>query len=383
LINRLSQTFKEFIASQKFAGILLLVATAVSLALANGAYGNNYIHFWDEELALHFTPLSVINDLLMAFFFLLVGLEIKREFLVGELASRKKAMLPAAAALGGMLFPAIIYMFINKDTATFVGWGIPMATDIAFAIGIMSLLGDKVPNSLKVMLIALAVADDLGAILVIAIFYSKQIIYSYLIKAAIVTIFLIVLNKLKIKNIIAYLLFGSVLWYYIHLSGIHATIAGVLLAFTIPLTTTNDYSPLQVLEHILHKPVNYIVMPLFALANTCLLISFKDTPNIQLPILFGIGGGLLIGKPLGIYIFSKITVALGWAELPEGSTGLMIIGVGILGGIGFSMSIFMTNLAFPESESLRTLSKFYILVASLLAGLFGYIWLSFQKKTNQ
>ena len=320
-------------------------------------------------------PISLwINDGLMAIFFLLVGLEIKRELVEGELASPRQAALPVFAAVGGMVVPALIFALFNNNTPTANGWGIPMATDIAFAIAILSLLGDKVPTSLKIFLTALAIVDDLGAILVIAIFYSAEIHYDYLMFAGLALALMICLNLLNIKHLLAYLAPGLLLWYFIHHSGIHATIAGVLTALCIPTTSDEIESPLEKLEHSLTKPVNFVIMPIFALANTNVLYNDSMLNGFTSSLGLGILLGLLLGKPLGIFIMSWVAVKTGLGSLPEGTTWKQVGALGILAGIGFTMSIFVAMLSYTNPV-LQTQAKFVVLVTSVLAGAIGYITL--------
>ncbi|GAB4019790.1 Na+/H+ antiporter NhaA [Spirosoma koreense] len=310
----------------------------------------------------------------MAVFFLLVGLEIKREALTGELASIEKAALPIVAALGGVIVPALVYALINQGTPTAKGWGIPMATDIAFALAIVIMLGNKVPTSLKVFLSALAIVDDLSAIIVIALFYSTSLQLSYLLYASGIVVLLLAFNRAGIRNLAFYLIPGLVMWYCVHHSGIHATIAGVLTALTIPTNPVNGHSPLEKLEHVLARPVNFLIMPLFAFANTNIRFEAGMVEGLATPLGLGILLGLLIGKPLGITLFSFLSVKLGLSSLPSGAQWKHIIGVGILGGIGFTISIFVANLSFEQLELLSQ-SKFAILTGSILAGTIGYITL--------
>ncbi|MDB5120292.1 MAG: nhaA [Sphingobacteriales bacterium] len=375
--------FKYFFSSKTAGGILLLICVICSLTIANSPFGDAYADFLETAVGgniglinLKYPILLWINDGLMAVFFLLVGLEIKRELVEGELSSGQQAALPVFAAIGGMLVPALIFALFNNNTATANGWGIPMATDIAFAIAILALLGDKVPTSLKIFLTALAIVDDLGAILVIAIFYSTDIHLDYLAYGGIVLTVLIILNRLKVMNIWCYLIPGIIMWYFIHHSGIHATIAGVLTALTIPTTPDDTESPLEKLEHALTKPVNYLIMPIFALANTN--ISFQSNMVFSLYGNMGLGilMGLLFGKPLGIFLMSWFSVKMGFGALPEGIKWSQIIGIGILGGIGFTMSIFIAMLSY-KAPQLQTEAKFVILVTSILSGLLGYTVLTF------
>ena len=375
--------FKEFVRSGQIGGIILMFCVIISLIIANSPLGapfhdllNRKIGYQSPSLDLRYSVELWINDGLMAIFFLLVGLEIKREILEGELSSPKRAALPIFAAVGGMLVPAGIYAFFNSGTPTASGWGIPMATDIAFALAIISLLGKKVPGSLKIFLAALAIVDDLGAIIVIALFYTAEVHTIYLLYAAGIIGVLAVLNYLNVKNLIFYLIPGLFLWYFIHHSGIHATIAGVLLAFTVPTNPVKEASPLERLEHGLSVPVNYFIMPIFALANTNIRFEKEMIEGLYSPLGFGIIFGLFLGKPIGVALFSWISVKLKMSELPSQANWNHVIGLGLLAGIGFTMSIFISLLSFPDVES-QTEAKFSILVASLLAGITGYIFLNF------
>ncbi len=374
-------SFRDFFKSKSAGGILLLVCVIISLIIANSSFGPAFNSFLQIEvggsigkLMLKY-PISLwINDGLMAIFFLLVGLEIKRELVEGELASPRQAALPVFAAVGGMVVPALIFALFNNNTPTANGWGIPMATDIAFAIAILSLLGDKVPTSLKIFLTALAIVDDLGAILVIAIFYSAEIHYDYLMFAGLALALMICLNLLNIKHLLAYLAPGLLLWYFIHHSGIHATIAGVLTALCIPTTSDEIESPLEKLEHSLTKPVNFVIMPIFALANTNVLYNDSMLNGFTSSLGLGILLGLLLGKPLGIFIMSWVAVKTGLGSLPEGTTWKQVGALGILAGIGFTMSIFVAMLSYTNPV-LQTQAKFVVLVTSVLAGAIGYITL--------
>ena len=371
--------FKDFFSSKSAGGILLLVCVIISLLIANSSFGSTYASFLDTELGQNFGGITLkypilhwINDGLMAIFFLLVGLEIKRELVEGELSSPKQAALPVFAAIGGMIVPALLFTLFNNNTPTANGWGIPMATDIAFAIAILSLLGDKVPTSLKIFLTALAIVDDLGAILVIAVFYSTEIHLDYLSYAGATLALLILLNRLKVMNLLFYLIPGTLLWYFIHHSGIHATFAGVLTALTIPTTPDETESPLEKLEHTLNKPVSFIIMPIFALANTNIRFETGMIEGIVSNMGLGILFGLLIGKPLGIFIMSWLSVKTGIGSLPEGVKWTQVIGLGVLGGIGFTMSIFIAMLSY-KAPDLQTNAKFVVLITSVLAGAIGYM----------
>ncbi|WP_316831896.1 Na+/H+ antiporter NhaA [Pedobacter aquatilis] len=369
--------FQRFFKSEKTGGILLLTCVAISLILANTSAKVSFTNFLDITIgfgAINYSILTWINDALMAIFFLLVGLEIKRELAEGELSSVKSAALPVIAAIGGMLLPAMIYSSLNKGTSTAGGWGIPMATDIAFALAIIGLLGKNVPPSLKIFLAALAIVDDLGAIIVIAIFYTSQIHFQYLTLAAGILVLLGLMNHFGVKNLVYYLIPGIFLWYCIHHSGIHATIAGVLLAFTIPTGKTAKTSPLQKLEHALTKPVNYLIMPLFALANTNITFHKEMIQGLISPLGLGIIMGLFAGKTIGVTLFSWIAVKLKWANLPVNAGWKHLIGLGMLAGIGFTMSIFIALLSFNNPQHISE-AKFAILTASVIAGLIGFVFL--------
>jgi len=371
------EVFQRFFKSGQVGGFLLLLCVAISLLIANTASKESFEAFLQVKLgfgAVNYSILAWINDALMAIFFLLVGLEIKRELVEGELSSVKSAALPVIAALGGMLVPALIYFLFNVGTETGSGWGIPMATDIAFALAIIAMLGKNVPTSLKIFLAALAIVDDLGAILVIAIFYTSQIHFEYLAMAAGILALLILLNYFGVKNLVFYLIPGVFLWYFIHHSGIHATIAGVLLAFTIPTNETNVLSPLEKLEHFLTTPVNYLIMPIFALANTNITFQKEMISGLVSPLGLGIILGLFAGKTIGVTFFSWLAVKLKWAELPSGAGWKHILGLGMLAGIGFTMSIFISLLSFSDVLHISE-AKFAILTASIISGLVGFVFL--------
>ena len=365
--------FKEFFSSEKSGGLLLLVCTALSLLLANSSLQTGYLQFWHYSIAGHAFEYW-INDGLMTLFFLLIGLELERELYDGELSNFKAALLPLVAAIGGMLVPASIHFIFNHNTPEASGAGIPMATDIAFAIGILSLMGKRVPLSLKVFLTALAVIDDLGAIAVIAVFYTHTINWIYLLIAMVIYTLLFVLNKKKIYTLWPYLSGGLAMWYCMLHTGIHATITGVLLAFVIPFGDRSKNSPSFKLEHFLNIPVAYIVIPLFALANTAIIIEPDWISLFNHPNELGIMAGLLAGKPLGIVLFSFTAVSAGICSVPVGLKWKHIAGAGILGGIGFTMSIFITILAF-NNASVINVSKLAILIASSISGIIGWIWL--------
>lgn len=374
--RKLSKTFKDFFASEKTSGLLLIICTVISLLIANSTVGDSYLSFWHLDVG----GLSVenwVNDALMAVFFLLIGLELKREFYVGELSDFKHAMLPLFAALGGIIVPASIHFIFNHGTPTQAGMGIPMATDIAFALGALSLLGRRVPASLKVFLAALAVMDDLGAIVVIAVFYTAKLSTLYLFGALVVFGILFLLSRAQVKSLIPYLIGGGLMWALMLKSGVHATIAGVLLAFTIPFSTKEDdeASLSHRLESFLQKPVAFVILPVFALANTGVVIGSDWFDSLSTPNDLGIIIGLTVGKPAGITLMSFIVVSLGICRLPLDLNWKHIFGGGLLGGIGFTMSIFITNLAFVGNSKAIDASKMAILLASLTAGTVGFLWL--------
>ena len=375
---KITQLFKDFSDSEKSGGITLIVCTIISMMLANTAFGDNYTHFWHSNLGGQNIEYW-INDGLMTIFFLLIGLELEREIYIGELSKIKNALLPIFGALGGMIIPAGIYLWLNFGTSTQSGAGIPMATDIAFALGVLSLLGNKVPTSLKIFLTALAVIDDLGAIMVIAIFYTKAIIWLNLFIAMGIFISLIILNRLKIRNLTYYLIGGVAMWYFMLNSGVHATITGVLLAFAIPFGNGDEKSTSYILQHFLHKPVAFFVLPLFALANTAVMINTDFDEIIAQKYSLGISLGLVIGKPIGIVLLSFLAVTFRICKLPDDLNWKSIIGVGFLGGVGFTMSIFITLLAFDD-VGLQNDSKITILIASVIAAIIGFISLNFSLK---
>lgn len=381
----LSKTFNNFYYSEKSSGILLILCTMASLAITNSIFGANYLNLWQSYVG----GLSVehwINDALMAIFFLFIGLELERELYVGELSDFKNALLPIFAALGGICLPALIHFTINFRTPTQAGIGIPMATDIAFALGVLALLGSRIPASLKVFLTALAVIDDLGAIIVIAIFYTAKLSLVYLIGALVVFGSLVMLNRFfRVMNLIPYLIGGALMWFLMLKSGVHATIAGVLLAFAIPFTGKDDdeKSPSYKIEHFLHKPVAFFILPVFALANTGIVISNNWYQNLFEANSLGIYFGLLFGKPIGIILLCFIVVSLGICRLPLDLNWKHVFGAGLLGGIGFTMSIFITNLAFAGEFNVINASKMAILFASLSAGILGFLWLKLFGKPEE
>jgi NhaA family Na+:H+ antiporter len=381
--------FRNFFRSKQIGGIILILCVIISLLIANSPLGRNFedllsiiIGYSGESFSIQYSLAAWINDGLMAIFFLLVGLEIKREIIEGELSSARKAAMPIFAALGGMLLPALVYFLFNLNTPTSSGWGIPMATDIAFALSVISLLGKRVPSSLKIFLAALAIVDDLGAILVIAIFYTDELHFAELAYSAGIMALLILMNRFGVKKLAFYIIPGIFLWYFVHHSGIHATIAGVLLAMTIPTNTGRNTSPLEKLEHMLVKPVNFLIMPIFALANTNIKFQNSMVDGLYSPMGLGILGGLIVAKPLGITLFSWLSVKFGLSTLPSQSGWKHIVGLGMLAGIGFTMSIFIALLSF-DNPQYQLGAKFSILVASVIAGISGYIFLSRVNKLDR
>lgn len=373
----ITQTFKQFVESEKFGGMLLILCTLLSIGLANSSFSPSYLFFWETNL-LGMSLSHWINDGLMAIFFLLIGLELEREIYNGELSKPRQALLPLLAALGGIVVPASIHFYFNNGLATQAGMGIPMATDIAFALGVLALLGNRIPVGVKIFLTALAVADDLGAIIVIALFYTAKVHWTFLFGAAGVYALLLFFNlKLRIMALWPYLIGGALLWWLMLMSGVHATIAGVLLAFAIPFSARSDdhESPSHRLEHLIHKPVAFVIMPIFALANTGLVLTGLDLSHLINTNTLGIAAGLVIGKPLGIALFTFAALLLGWCKLPSDIHWKHVIGAGFLGGIGFTMSIFIANLAFADQIQIVNASKIAILVGSLIAGMIGYLWL--------
>ena len=381
--KKLSATFQRFFHSEKSSGILLILCTIASLLITNSPQGAAYLGFWQIPLAGLAIDLW-INDALMAIFFLLIGLELERELYSGELSNFRNALLPIFAALGGVLTPALIHFSLNAGTPTQAGIGIPMATDIAFALGALALLGKRIPAALKVFVVAFAVIDDLCAIVVIALFYTAQVSIAYLAAALAVWALLIVLNRnFRIMALSPYLLGGALMWLFMLKSGVHATIAGVMLAFAIPYSAKDEDqdSPSHKLENILHKPVAFLILPIFALANTAVLISEQWMQGLASSNSLGIIAGLVLGKPVGVTLFCFLAVTIGVSSLPKALNWKHIFGAGILGGIGFTMSIFITNLAYTGSEPMIDASKMSILLASLLAGGLGMLWLRLASKS--
>lgn len=372
---RITKLFKDFFGNSQSSGILLVLCVMISLMIANSSASQGF----QDLLHTHLGPYSIevwINDGLMAIFFLLVGLEIKRELLEGELSNFKNASLPIFAAIGGMAVPAFIFNFFNAGTEYSNGWAIPMATDIAFSLAILSMLGKSVPAAVKVFLAALAIVDDLGAIVVIAVFYTDTIHWDYLMYSGVIFALMIALNFFKVRQFAFYLIPGALLWYLMHHSGIHATIAGVLTAFTIPTKRFNgeEHSPLEVLEHSLHTPVQFIIMPIFALANTNITLKEGMVDGLFTNFGYGIVLGLILGKLVGITLFSFIAIVSKISSLPDKSNWGHMMGAGLLAGIGFTMSIFIAGLSYTD-VAMQDAAKFAILIASVLAGVLGFLLL--------
>jgi len=384
MINYLTAPFKWFFKLEAASGLVLLIAAIIALVLSNSGLSDYYFNILSSHIlignktfGLDLSVLHWINDALMAIFFFVVTLEIKREFIQGELSKPKQALLPIIGAVGGMAVPALIYVVINYETGdTLKGWAIPSATDIAFSIGVLSLLGSRVPISLKVFLTALAIIDDLGAIIIIAFFYSSELQYIYLILMFVSFVGLIILNKLGVKKFPPYLLIGLFLWYFTHGSGIHSTISGVLLACTIPHRIhVKDFSLLLKLEHFLSPYVAFGIMPLFALANAGVNLEGVSINTILNPVPLGIVCGLFFGKQIGVFIFSIISIKLNLAEMPSNSNLVKFYAVGVLTGIGFTMSLFVGNLAFIDATHNMDGVKIGVLIGSTLSAVMGYFLL--------
>ena len=389
MIQYISKPFKYFFKLESASGLVLLFAAVIALFISNSSFGENYFRILEsyftlgtKDFGLKLSVLHWINDVLMAIFFFLVSLEIKREFVKGELSNPKQAMLPIIGAVGGMVVPAAIYIIINIDDSTRLnGWAIPSATDIAFSLGVLSLLGKRVPISLKVFLTALAIIDDLGAIIIIAFFYSGNIQTTYLILMAVAIILLIILNRLNVRSFIPYLIVGIFLWEFTHQSGIHATIAGVLLALTIPHDTKKEKNSLLLkLEHAISPYVAFGIMPIFAFANAGVSLEGLTFATLLNPVPLGIVCGLFFGKQIGVFLFSYLSIYFKFAEKPNNSNWMSLYAVSILTGIGFTMSLFVGNLAFANNLEFSDGVKIGVLTGSLLSTLCGYFLLLFASK---
>ncbi len=384
MITKITDAIKDFLKLEAASGILLMIATVIALVLANSPVSGLYSALLDTPVEIRTGKLHLakplllwINDGLMAIFFFLIGLELKRELLEGELSDRKQIILPAVAAVGGAVFPAAIYVFLNwGDPVALKGWAIPAATDIAFALGILALLGSRVPTSLKVFLVSLAIIDDIGAILVIAIFYTSEISMFNILVAVFMIAILFVMNRKGITQVPPYIMIGIVLWIAVLKSGVHATLAGVALAFFIPMKAQDGSSPVRELEHNLHPSVSYAILPLFAFANAGVSLEGVSFSSLLQPVPLGIAAGLIFGKQLGIFLFSWTTVKLGLADLPEGVGWSALYGVSILCGIGFTMSLFIGSLAFELGGPDYAMDdRLGILAGSLVSAVTGYLFL--------
>ncbi len=388
MLPKITNSFKAFTNSEKNAGLLLLFCTCLSLFLSNINIGESYRHFWHQNIGfsianfdLHYSIEHWINDGLMTIFFLMVGLEIERELYAGELYPLKNALLPIFGAIGGMLVPALIFIALNYNTNTLNGFGIPMGTDIAFALAVLSLAGNRVPASIKILLTAIAIIDDLGSILIIAIFYGSSINYLFLSISIGIFLLLILLNKLNVSHLSIYLLLGIGMWFFMMQSGIHPTISGVLLAFAIPFGKGQPNSISIKLQHALHIPVAFIILPLFTLANTAIPVNQDYINSLISPHALGILLGLLLGKPVGIILTSFTVIKLNLLKLPQGVNWFEMIAMSCLAGIGFTMSIFITQLAYTETSIIQS-SKLMILITSCLAGIIGYLLFAYSKSNN-
>jgi len=386
---KISNVFKDFTTSEKNAGLVLVFCAILSIFISNSAIGESYTHFWHTKIGFNFLGFDMhysiehwINDGIMTIFFLMVGLEIERELYDGELNPIKNAILPIVAAVGGMLLPALIYLYFNQGSDSANGFGIPMGTDIAFALGILSLAGNKVPVSIKVLLTAIAIIDDLGSILIIALFYGSDIQTTYLLSSLGIFALLLIMNRLKVHNIIPYLILGVPMWFFMMQSGIHPTISGVLLAFACPFGKDSESSPSVKLQHKLHLPVAFIILPLFTLANTAIPIKTEFISSLNGTHAIGIAFGLIIGKPLGILTAIFIVTKLKIVEFYKSVKWIDLLAMGLLAGIGFTMSIFITQLAFDDETRIQS-SKLMILIASSFAGFLGLIVFSLKKDNKK
>jgi Na+:H+ antiporter, NhaA family len=375
---KLTSIFKDFLEKEKASSFILLACTTLSIIISNSRFSENYLAIWQYHIA-GFSILHLINEGLMTIFFLLIGLELERELYNGELSNKRNALLPLVGAIGGMILPAIIYLFFNFGTPLQNGAGIPMATDIAFALAILSLLGKSVPASLKIFLSALAVIDDLGAIIIISIFYTSTISWIYLFFVFGIWGFLFILNRLKITNIIPYIIGGFFMWYCMLHSGVHSSISGIILAFVIPFGDGSEKSSSHIFQRFLHKPVSFFILPLFALANTAIIVSTSMKEVFVQSYSLGIMLGLVFGKVIGIFSFCYFGIRMGICKLPVDIKRLDILGAGFLGGIGFTMSIFITMLAFTDAEVIAN-AKFVIIISSIISGIIGYSILKYSVK---
>jgi NhaA family Na+:H+ antiporter len=374
----LSTVFARFARSEQSGSILLISCAVISLVLANSPFGPAWVSFWHRSFA-GLTLELWVNDALMAVFFLLIGLELEREILAGELSDPRKAALPIVAAIGGMVMPAAIHYAFNNGLPTVRGFGVPMATDIAFALGALALLRGRIPTTLRMFIVAFAVIDDLGAILIIAIFYTAKVSFVYLAAAVALWCALFVLRRwFRVRSLTPYLIGGIALWVLMLQSGVHATLAGVALAFAIPFRGSGgELSPSERLEHSLSRPVAYFILPVFALANAGVILDATALQTVFHSNGAGIIAGLMLGKPIGIVLFSAVAVIAGFSRLPSQVTWAHMLGAGLLGGIGFTMSIFIANLAFTGSGSEINVSKLAILIGSTASAVMGYLWLRF------
>lgn len=382
MVKIVTSRLKNFIESEKSGGLVLFVCTIASLLIANATIGEAYMDFWKTDMGSH-TLTEWINDGLMAIFFLMVGLEIMNELYDGELSSAKKALLPVSGAIGGMLIPALIYLYFNWGLDTQNGFGIPIATDLAFTLAILSLFGKRVPFALKIFLTAFAILDDVGGIIIIVLFYTESLAWVYFLAAIAVFVVLLVLNKkFNVLHLAPYLIGGFIMWWCMLNSGVHATLAGVLLAVAIPFRKNNENCLSKRMQNWLHYPVAFIILPIFALANTAIMVEGRWDESLGEPFAMGIVLGLLVGKPIGITLFSYVMVKLKLCDKPRGTRWREIFGIGLIGGVGFTMSIFITILSFGNIPELLNASKLMIMLASLVAGVVGYVWLNYALKKN-